>query len=50
MCATSEIFKPLPEVNNQPLVENSPYLVTLVGTQNRLLSFSFRKSITQTLD
>jgi hypothetical protein len=29
--ATSVIFKPLPKVNNRPLSENSPNLVTLPG-------------------
>jgi hypothetical protein len=29
MCASSGSFKPMPKVNNYPLGENSPNLVTL---------------------
>jgi hypothetical protein len=29
--ATSEIFKELPKVNNQPIAKNSPKLVTLTA-------------------
>jgi hypothetical protein len=33
MCATSVIFKPMPKVNNHPLGENSPNLVTLFAAE-----------------
>jgi hypothetical protein len=33
MCASS-VIKNLPKVNNRPLVENSPNLVTLFGIQS----------------
>jgi hypothetical protein len=43
MWATSVIFKKLPKVNNRPLGENSPNLVTLL--QRPILNFAPRGEV-----
>jgi hypothetical protein len=50
ICATSVIFKKLPKVNNRPMSENSPNLVTLERSTKQkqevvLFQNVFRKNI-----
>jgi hypothetical protein len=46
MWVTSVIFKKLPKVNNYPLGENSPNLVTLPGLKSQALCFNADLQIT----